>query len=465
MTRRTVVTWLTVLSLLAFAARIGTILYLKAWAHPSAMEHRSIALQLVHGQGFSFGDWGYFGPTSVQSPTFPFLLAGLFKVFGDDSPRAYQTVMLLNAIAGAATVWLTYLLARTLGGTVLTGLLAAAAVAVWPSQVYAGRSVQAIALITCTLLATIILFYRAVRSGAFAPWLGFSIVGIIAAITEPVFLPAMALSGLLILAWRNLPWSIRLRNAGVLLFVTFALIGPWTLRNYIVHGRLMPVKGTFWVNLWKGNNDYATGTDRLALTPEAKARAKAKGDSFDDDVQDSAHQYDMLDLSQKARLKHQPESVREDVFKEFALQWIRNNPKRYLRLCGVRLTKTLTFDWDNPRSYNTIYIASRFALLAMTIAGLFVAWRQRWSLGYVGLMAGVALVTYTLTVTAARFSMPFEPIQLCLAAAVIAALFERGKPKQRGFEVMHETQRSTGYQPVVHVLMHGDGTPSTPTIA
>jgi hypothetical protein len=438
MTRRTVVTWLTVLSLLALLARIGTIVYLKAWAHPSAMEHRSIALQLVHGDGFSFGDWGYFGPTSVQSPTFPFLLAGLFKIFGDDSPRAYQTIMLLNALAGAATVWLTYALARTLGGTVLTGLLAAAAVAIWPSQVYAGRSVQAIALITCTLLGSIILFYRSVRSGALAPWLGFSVVGIIAAITEPVFLPAMALSGLLILAWRSLPWSIRLRNAAVLLMVTFALVGPWTLRNYIVHGRLMPVKGTFWVNLWKGNNDYATGTDRLALTPQAKARAKTKGDNFDDDLPDTAHQYDMLDLSQKARLKHQPESVRETVFKEFALQWIQNNPKRYLHLCGVRLMKTLTVDWDNPRSYNTVYIVSRFLLLGLTTVGLIFAWRQRWSLGFAGLMAGVALMTYTLTVTAARFGIPFEPIQLCLGAACIAAIFERQRPRrQPGFEVTH----------------------------
>jgi hypothetical protein len=438
MSRRTVVTILTVLSLLALAARIGIIIYLKAWTHPIAMEHRSIALQLVHGEGFSFGDWGYFGPTSVQSPTFPFLLAGLFKIFGDDSPRAYQTIMLMNAIAGAATVWLTYALARTLGGTVLTGLLAAAAVAIWPSQIYAGRSVQAIALITCTLLGTIILFYRAVRSGALGPWLGFSIVGILAAMTEPVFLPAMALSGLLILAWRGLPWSIRLRNAGVLLFVTFALIGPWTLRNYIVHGRLMPVKGTFWVNLWKGNNDYATGTDRLALSPEAKARAKAKGDNFEDDAPDSAHQYDMLDLSQKARLKHQPESVREEVFKEFALQWITNNPSRYLHLCGVRLTKTLTVDWDNPRSYNTVYIVSRFALLGLTIVGLVIAWRQGWSLLFPGLMAGVALLTYTLTVTAARFGIPFEPIQLCLGAAWIASMLERGHHEKRGFEVTHD---------------------------
>src|SRR5438132_5116752 len=161
MTRRRLVTILLLLSLLALAARVGTIVYLKAWQRPNAMEHRTSALNLVHGLGFSFGDWSYFGPTSVQSPPFPFLLAAMFKIFGDDAPAAYITIMMLNAVAGAAMVWLTYALARTLGGTVLTGLLAAAAVAVWPSQIYAARSVQAIALITCCLSGCIILFYRA----------------------------------------------------------------------------------------------------------------------------------------------------------------------------------------------------------------------------------------------------------------------------------------------------------------
>jgi hypothetical protein len=38
------------------------------------------------------------------------------------------------------------------------------------------------------------------------------------------------------------------------------------------------------------------------------------------------------------------------------------------------------------------------------------------------MLAFTALASYTLTVTAARFAFPFEPIQLALAGGLIAAL-------------------------------------------
>src|ERR1700690_4347264 len=105
MSRRTLITWLVVFSILAFFARIGLCVHLKAWQSPNAMEHRSVALSLVHGTGFSFGDWGYYGPSSVQSPPFPFLLATMYKIFGETTPadgslqganRAYFAIMLIN---------------------------------------------------------------------------------------------------------------------------------------------------------------------------------------------------------------------------------------------------------------------------------------------------------------------------------------------------------------------------------
>ncbi len=433
-TRRYVLWTLILCSIVAFAARAGVIVYLKAWRTPNAMEHKSIALSLVSGSGFSFGDWGYYGPSSVQSPPFPFLLASMYKVFGTETPpdgslhganAAYLAIMLLNALAGAALVWLTYLMARTLGSTALAGLIAAAAVAIWPSQIYSARAVQAISLITCSVAAMVILFYRALRTGRLGPAVGYSIIAAVATLTEPVLLPAFTISVLLVLAWRDVPKSTRQRFAFVIAMTAFIIIGPWTLRNRIVHEKWVPIKDTFWVNMWKGNNEFATGSDRLALSDSVKTKARDMLSKGIDDVPDGDHQYDMLDLSQQSRLHNQPEVIRETVFKEYATDWISHNPGRYFRLCGIRFAKTLTIDWDNPKSYNTVYVVSRFILLALTLAGLFVIFRQGWSLLFPALLAGAALVTYTLTVTAARFSMPFEPLQLCIGAAFIASVIER----------------------------------------
>jgi hypothetical protein len=452
MSRRWIVTTLIVLSSVALLARIATDVHFKAWRSPSAMEHKSIAVALVTGHGFTFGDWGYYGPTSVQSPPFPFLLAAMFKMFhavGPDgqlqktgSENAYFAIMILNAFAGAALVWLTYLMTKTLGGTPLAGLIAAGLVALWPSQIYAARFVQAVSLITAGLAGVIVLYYMAIRTGKMAPWVGFCLLLCVVTLTEPVFLPALLLSGGLMFISQGLTWTARFRNLAVLGFCIFAVLGPWATRNYIVHGKIIPVKGSFWVNVWKGNNDYATGSDRLKLTDAEKRRIARQANSGEtDDIQDTAHVRDMLDPSQIAMLANHPEAMREDVFKQIAQSWIKDHPKRYLELCGIRLAKTLTIDWDNPRAYlSTTYLWSRIILLLLTIPAVILAIKNRWSLLLPALLAATALASYTLTVTAARFAFPFEPIQLALGAGLIAMLLpdpdrvKKNQPPRRGFE-------------------------------
>ncbi len=448
---------LIVLSVVAFTARVGLDLYEHAWRSPNAMEHRTVAQALVHGKGFTFGDWGYYGPTSVQSPPFPFLLASMYKIFGADTPAdgslrganaAYFAMMVINAFAGAALVWVTYYMTRTLGGTPLAALLAAALISLWPSQVYAARTVQAIALITLSVAAMTLLYYKSIRTGTAGPWIGYSVVAVLATLTEPVLLPALVISGGLILITRSLSFEARLRNAVVLGLVTLAIIGPWATRNFIVHGKMIPIKNTFWVNVWKGNNDNATGTDRLKMTPAMQRELKKRTTSLsDEDLTDTPHQYDMLDISQRVRLANQPEALREDIFKEYATQWIHDHPGRYAQLCGIRLFKTITFDWDNPRSWNVVYISSRALLLFLTAAGLFTAWRQRWSLFFPAVIVLTSLATYTFTVTAARFAIPFEPFQLALGGAFVASLIQRKSqatddslaPLRAGFEPIVRT--------------------------
>ena len=99
----------------ALVVRIGAIAALESWKFPNPMEHRGVALALLRGDGFSFNEFNHYGPSSVQSPPYPLLLAGLFKIFGPDSAGAYITAMIINAFAGALSCVVTGLLARRLG--------------------------------------------------------------------------------------------------------------------------------------------------------------------------------------------------------------------------------------------------------------------------------------------------------------------------------------------------------------
>src|SRR5205814_8294825 len=139
--------------------------YLTRWPFPNAMEDRTCALGLVQNGSFYCRDFGYYGPASVQSPPYPVLLFVLFKVFGANSAPAFTVAMLINAVAGAITVWLTFKMIRALGASDAAAVLAAALVAVWPSQVYAAGSAQAVSIITLCVVAMMYLFQRAVQTG------------------------------------------------------------------------------------------------------------------------------------------------------------------------------------------------------------------------------------------------------------------------------------------------------------
>jgi 4-amino-4-deoxy-L-arabinose transferase-like glycosyltransferase len=410
-----------------FVARTAAIFVLHRWTIPNDIEHRQLALSLLEHGALYFRDFNYYGPSSVQSPPYPILLAALFKIFGPVSKEAFIAAMIINAIAGALTVWLSYRLVLAIGGSVLTGLLTAAMVAVWPSQVYASTHVQAIALITLCTVAMIYLYQRAVTTGRVGAWIGYSIVATLGALTEPVLLPVTALSGVLILLQKRLTIEARIRNAAILLAAAMLIVMPWMVRNHTVHGKWVPVKSTFWVNVWKGNNDHATGTDRVAMSQEAEAKLEAQQAALSDTHMidrrfDSLHQYDRLTPQQRARLEKQPEIVREEVFKEFATSWISHHKLRYTKLCVVRIWKTVWVEWDNPKTHSVFYWLPRTMMLALMIPGIWIALRQRWAMLFMGLVASSCLTTYALTIAAARFSLPLEPLALMFVAATIAWL-------------------------------------------
>jgi 4-amino-4-deoxy-L-arabinose transferase-like glycosyltransferase len=424
-------TLLMVICAIAFALRVAAIVGLHAWDNPGAMEHDAIAKFLVAGQGFTFSDWGLVQPTSVQSPLMPGILAIAFLIFGSGTTAAYASVMILNAAFGALSCAATFAMTRAVGGTFRVAIIAAALVAVWPTQIYASTFVQAIALITAATCAIVWLWNRCIDTGGTAAWLGYGLIGCLAALTEPVLLPFMAFSGLLILAWRGISFSSRARGAMLLFLCAVVVLAPWAWRNYNIHGAMVPVKSTFWVNVWKGNNAYATGTDRLPLTDAQ--RAVLAHDLRDDELRgsdlDQRRQYDLLTPEQKMELWEKPEVEREPIFGRYAKDFIRENPATYAKLCGIRLWKTLWVEADNPKSHGLkqyfLYWLPRSVLLVMTPIGFWLAWRRRWRLGVPLLIVATAIVTYTLTIAAARFALPYEPMQLALVALVISVAYDR----------------------------------------
>ena len=71
-----------------------------------------IARSITQGEGFSNPLFGKTGPTAWLAPVFPYLLAGIFKIFGVYSKASAITALALDCLFSALTCIPVYFIAR-----------------------------------------------------------------------------------------------------------------------------------------------------------------------------------------------------------------------------------------------------------------------------------------------------------------------------------------------------------------
>jgi len=236
------------------------------------MEVSSIAAHLARGQGFSSPFLQDTGPTAWIAPVWPFLVAGVFKVFGIYTTASALVAIGLQCVIGAATGVAIYALGkRTLGARI--GLWAAW---IWALSPYFFRwSVSWIWDFpgSAFLLTTIfVLTIDAAESGSRKHWLLLGGLWGIGALTNPALLSLLPFT-FAYAAFRNRregrPW---IKKSVYSLILTFAIILPWTIRNDIVFGHPVFLRSNFWLEFHLGNFHYANGMGYLGFHPGCNPR-------------------------------------------------------------------------------------------------------------------------------------------------------------------------------------------------
>src|SRR2546423_2259871 len=204
------------------------------------------------GSALSMGDgYTFLGHTTAHwPPGYPFLLAGVYKVFGADTANALIAI----AVLGALTVPLVYLIGlRALGRPV--AIAAAAALAVMPGQILIADVALAETFYTFALVGFLALAVSLDRRPRTFVVLG--IVAGLAALTRGEgFLFPLIVLGL---------WSARggmrraLRDTAIVSVVMLLTVAPWTIRNAIVVHGFVPVATNASATLWSGHNPNANG--------------------------------------------------------------------------------------------------------------------------------------------------------------------------------------------------------------
>src|SRR5437879_10103797 len=70
-----------------------------------------LARSIAQGQGFSSPTDLNSGPSAWTAPVYPYVLAGVFKIFGIYTPASAWVILAFNSVFAALTCWTLYLIA------------------------------------------------------------------------------------------------------------------------------------------------------------------------------------------------------------------------------------------------------------------------------------------------------------------------------------------------------------------
>jgi 4-amino-4-deoxy-L-arabinose transferase-like glycosyltransferase len=393
--------------LLALVIRYGMPGSISLRLFPFPSEMAWVARSIVAGWGFASPYELPTGPTALVPPVYPYLLAGIFSLFGVRTMASAIVALSLNCIFSSLTCWCIYRLAKvTFDETV--GVVAAWIWALFPLSIFfaiARTWETSLGVLLGTLL--VLTAVELERAGGFPRWAALGGVAALAGLTNPALIAPLPLLGIWLILRTKKRGAKWLAPAALSGFVFIALLAPWFIRNYVVFNRFIPLRSGLGQELRLGNGPETEARWRVWLQP-------------------------MNNPAEHEKLRRLGEAAYMDESKKEALQFIRANPGLFLRQTARRILFMWTGIWSLSPGYLREHPEDLFDILPFTLmtwlalAGLRSAVRGRNQYAWVYAAALFALpVAYYTTHVQPRFRHPMEPFFLILAAYAVIERFRR----------------------------------------
>lgn len=259
---------------IAFLLRVGWIVIGHTYKFKNSNDNFSfgwemgrIAASLASGHGFSSPFGPTTGATAWEPPFYPYVMTGVFLLFGIYSKMSAVVLLTLNSAFSALTCILIFLIGkRVFSEKVAVGSSWAWAllpnVMFWCTRAIWETSLSALLLATAFWLVLTL----EDRVG-WLPWIEFGALWGVIALNGTSLLSFLPAAGLW--AWYRRAKLRKPSLAGVVLasVIFFACITPWLMRNYRTFGKFIFIRDNFGAELRLGNGNGADGTLMLYLDP------------------------------------------------------------------------------------------------------------------------------------------------------------------------------------------------------
>ncbi len=396
---------------IALLIRIGYMTLARTW-HMRPYDHDfafgyemgRIARALATGYGFADPFRGHTGPTAWVPPLYPWILAGDFRLFGVYSALSAWMILGFDCVLNALMIPLVWEIAARCFNR-KTAVWSAWIWALYPAAMqYAVKWVWEMTLSALLFTWVIVLALRMRRIGEshgehrpprVLEWCVFGLLWGLIALTNPsicLFLPPC---GLWILAGyrRRQVFPRQIASATLAALIFIACLAPWTLRNYEVFHRFVPVRANLGVELYLGNGPGATG-----LLME--------------------YDHPFQDLQQLQLYRQMGEIAYAKMRGDVAKRIIAADPLRFLNLSLRRL---YYFWFSVPHAQGRGFIRGfvnaygrnlNFQFTSIVgLLGLVLALRRRVSVAWLFFWAFLLIpLTYYFVTVHARFRHPLEPL-------------------------------------------------------
>ncbi len=401
--------------MVAFLLRVLAILLLHADHFKVALDHFGfgwemgrIARSLALGHGFANPFLTDTGPTAWEAPLYPFLTAGIFKILGIYSRASALALLTINSVFSALTCMPIFLIAqRSFGWRVASW--SAWFWAVFPYTMYWSIRWVWETSLSALLLATLFwLTLEIERSGTLRRWAVWGLLWGVAALTNPALISFLPFAGIWLcyrLTRQRRRWLV---PVAVSALIFWAVIGPWTIRNYEVFHRFIFIRDNAGAELRMGNGPGAEGLWMWWLHPTTN-------------------------VLQFQKYRQMGEIAYIHERKSAALEFIRQHPGRFLVLTLRRFvyywddTPNGSQHWVTNLARNSLYLTS--SILAIWGLGLAIKRRKpaRWLFAFLLLAYPVV---YYLVFPHPRYRHPIEPELVILAAYLISETDEmKSRPR------------------------------------
>lgn len=245
-----------VIVLLSFLLSLSYSFYFRIRPAVDAAAYDIIAINLVEGKGYRENpekDIKYDNAIIRVGPLYELFLAGIYKAFG----HHYELVWVAQAAMHAVSVWLIYLICvfglkgRECKNKV--ALWAAGIFGFYPDLIEISAMLMSETFYLFLFCLMLYLFFRNFNRDSALSFLFLGLATGLSVLTRP---PVLFLVPIIIFYFYR---RQKLCFIALFCFLLFLVLLPWSVRNYVVYHRIMPLGAAGTYNFWIGNHYGANG--------------------------------------------------------------------------------------------------------------------------------------------------------------------------------------------------------------